>query len=494
MEYGFSVALGIQRQKGYVLIPGLRTSRVAPVLNIGMSAPTWVKYLTSYGYHNNSDFSDPNQFNEMIFNRKSGVLFQGITWRLRDPKDPVGFGIGMSKANRMGILNSIYPEGYIRDVSFKLGASAKKDAIASFGSIFNPGAIARLKQKDLLNSFDIAAKLKEPYRSYEVVSIFVDTIKNAVRDDSLSDQNSIGTTVRGFMLILNLLRLEPAKLTKENPAMLLCDKKPGDIQPQLSPRDIAVIFHEFVQNAESGGLPILLAFIVFDILGATQFRSPEEVLWIAPLKLPSDSRIENYLASLYSRVATLLEKAGYSPQFSNKEFRSVCSPDAVRKEAIWWEYNLVLARLEALMRDFVGPYRFSTPWSGTFKQEYTRLSQKPSWLKQARVVSKRTLQLAKNISTQDVYALAINEENLQGWFRDIQSLIKLDSPVDTQLRLFWKFSEKIAETDDDPVANFDYKTDTIRLHKDPRYTNPYIQRPVLWDWMRRFGRIWSTET
>jgi hypothetical protein len=78
VEYGFSVALGIQREKGYVLIPGLRTAHVAPVLNIGMSAPVWVKYLVSYGYHNKFDFENQNQFNDMVFNRDHGIIFQGI--------------------------------------------------------------------------------------------------------------------------------------------------------------------------------------------------------------------------------------------------------------------------------------------------------------------------------------------------------------------------------------------------------------------------------
>ena len=183
MEYGFSVALGIQREKGYVLIPGLKTSRVAPILNIGMSAPSWIKFLTSYGYHNKFDFENPGQFNDMVFNRKHGVIFQGLKWRLQDPKDPTGFGIGITKLNKYGILVTTHPERNIRDVSYKLRNSTRKDAIDSFNFAFNQGVISRVKRKDVLSSFDSAANLREPLRSYEVASIFLDTIKNCLKDN-----------------------------------------------------------------------------------------------------------------------------------------------------------------------------------------------------------------------------------------------------------------------------------------------------------------------
>jgi hypothetical protein len=491
VEYGFSVAHGIQREKGYILIPGLRTSHVAPVLNIGMSAPGWVKFLVSYGYHNKFDFENQNQFNDMVFNRDQGIIFQGIKWRIEDPADPVGFGIGITKLNRTGILDTIHPEHNVIDVSAKLKQGLKKEAISSFNLIFNPGVIARVPQRDIISSLNSAVKLRDPYRTTEIISIVLDTIKKALSRRRKDEQNEIAGTIQGFISITRLLEINPTQITQKDPSILLCKDKPGKIPPRLSPSDIAVIIHEFIRNADDGGLPIVLSFMVFDILGANHFDSPEEALWSAELKLPSRLVIEKYLHKVYSKVTNLLKEKGYSAQFSEREFTSICSTEAIRREAVWWEYNLVLARLEALMRDFVGPYRFKVPWSGTFRNEFIRLAKKPAWIKQAGLVLKRTSQLSKNMISNDIYSLAVSEEDLQGWFGEIQTVLSSNAPIDSQLRLLWKFSETIAETDDDPVANFDAQTDTISLLKDPRNSNPYIQRPVVWDWMRRFQRIWS---
>lgn len=494
MDYGFSVATGTQREKGYILIPGLRTSHVAPVINIGMSAPDWIKFITSYAYKENTDLEDPNQINDLIFNPVQGMFFQGLKWRIQDPSDAAGFGIGVNTLNSLGILAGINPEYKIIKVSRKLARNATKDAIKDFVQIFDPGVVAKVSIREIFSQLNTASNLTEPKRTDEVISITIRLIRAALKDKPVQEQNQIAGTIYQFISVLQLLRISPAELTEKDLPFILCMQKPGKIPPHLLPSDIAVIFHELARNADSGGLPILLSFIVSDLLGATKTSSQEEILWEANQKLPSNTRIEQYTRKLFHRIKVLIKRNGFLTQISEEDFVSTCSHAEIRKEAIWWEYNLILGKLEELMRDFVAPYRFDTPWSGKFRREFARLSQDARWIRNTAKVLQKVADLAKNTSSNDLYAVVIEEEELLSWFREIQPLLNPQSPLDTRLKSLWAFSETLSQRDDDPVANYDAKTDTILLHKDPRDTNPYIQRPIVLTWINKFARIWGEIT
>jgi hypothetical protein len=490
VSYGFSVPTGARREKGYILIPGLRTSRVAPVVNIGMSAPDWIKFLVSYAYNEKIDFEDPVQMNDLIFNRSHGLFFQGLKWRIQDPSDAAGYGIGINTLNTIGILAGINPEDKIKNVSQRLSSPMKKEVLHDFFQIFTPSTIAKFLIQDLIISLGCIAEFSEPRRTFELISITVDVLKKAVSALSIQEQNQIAGTIEQFITILELMGVKSTELSEKNLVSLLCLNKPGKIPPHLSPVDIAVIFHELARNAETGGLPIVLSFIVSDILGAHKTASPEEILWEASHRLPSDMRIEQYIKRLYHRMTSLISAKGFSLQLSEDEFLSICSPEEVRKEAIWWEYNLVLGKLEELMRDFVGPYRFQTPWDGKFRKEIIRLSSNTAWNRKANIVLQRTAELANNVSSKDIYIFIIDEEELLAWFRDIQLVLNLNKSLDARFRKLWELSDKLSQNDEDPVANYDINTDTISLHKDPREVNPYIQRPIVYTWIEKFSRIW----
>jgi len=490
VSYGFSVSTGGKREKGYILVPGLRTSRVAPIVNIGMSAPDWIKFLVSYGYYEKADLEDPLQLNDLIYNRTRGLFFQGLKWRIQDPSDAAGYGIGINTLNRMGILSTINPEEIIKDVSHKLATPIKRGTLQRFFQIFTPSAIAKLSTQDIVKALSHATALPEPKRTYELISICVDVVREFVKSISIPDQNQIAGTIYQFIRILELMGVKSDRISDRSLASLLCLHKPGEIPPHLLPLDIAVIFHEFVLNAETGGLPIVLSFIVSDIHDAYKTASPEDILWQAHRKLPSDVRIEQHVRKLYRRIASLIGSKGFSTQLSEDEFSSICSASEVRKEAIWWEYNLTLGKLEELMRDFVGPYRFQTPWSGKLRKELLRLSNNQSWNRKANIILQKTAELANNVASKDIYAFAIDEDILLVWFREIQSILNSTDSIDSRFRKLWEFSDRLSRTDEDPVANYDASTDTILLHKDPREVNPYIQRPIVYAWVEKFGRIW----
>lgn len=179
VSYGFSVPTGARREKGYILIPGLRTSHVAPVVNIGMSAPDWIKFLVSYAYNEKTDFEDPIRLNDLIFNRRHGLFFQGLKWRIQDPSDAAGYGIGINTLNTIGILAGINPEDKIRSVSQKLSSPIKRDVLNEFFQIFTPGTIAKFQVQDLIISLSRIAKFSEPRRTSELISITVDVLKKS---------------------------------------------------------------------------------------------------------------------------------------------------------------------------------------------------------------------------------------------------------------------------------------------------------------------------
>jgi len=490
VSYGFSIPMGVKREKGYILVPGLRTSRVAPIVNIGMSAPDWIKFLVSYAHYQKTDFDDTHQMNALIFNRTKGLFFQGLKWRILDPSDAAGYGIGINRLNAIGVLNGINPEETIGIVSQKLSLPLRRDVAQSFFQIFNPRVIARRPTQDLFKALENVASFSEPKRTYELISLTVDLIKEAVRKMPISEQNEIAGTIYQFVSVVELMGIDPEEISERQIIFLLCSHQPGEIPPHLSPSDIAAVFHEIVRNADSGALPILLSFIVADILGAFRTGSPEEILWEASHKLPSDSMIERHVGRLYQRVADLVLAKGFHSQVSRTEFMSAASCMRIRDEAVWWEYNLVLGRLEELMRDFVGPYRFQTPWSGKLHGEFVRLASNPTWVANAKAVLQRASELAFKIASQDMYTLIIDEE-LIGWFREIQTILGSNVSLDIRFRRLWEFSDRLSQQDDDPVATYDTKTDTVFLHKDPREANPYIQRSIVCSWMEKFGRIWT---
>lgn len=494
VSYGFSVSIGGKREKGYILVPGLRTSRVAPIVNIGMSAPDWIKFLVSYAYNEKIDLEDPLQLNSLIYNRSQGLFFQGLKWRIQDPSDAVGYGIGINTLNRMGILSTINPEEIIKYVSHKLATPIQQGMLQRFFQIFTPYAVAKLSTQDIVKALSHAAVLPEPRRTFELISISIDVIRESVKNRSIPEQNQIAGTLGQFIRILELMGVKSDRISDKTLTSLLCLHKPGEIPPHLLPLDIAVILHEFVLNAETGGLPIVLSFIVSDLLGAYKTTSPEDVLWEANHRLPSDVRIKQHVRKLYRRIASLIGSKGFSTQLSEDDFSSICSASEVRKEAIWWEYNLVLGKLEELMRDFVGPYRFQTPWRGKLRKEFLRLSHDQTWNRKANIILKKTAELANSVASKDIYAYAIDEEILLVWFREIQSILNSTDSIDSRFRKLWEFSDRLSRTDEDPVANYDASTDSILLHKDPREVNPYIQRPIVYAWVKRFGRIWRDIT
>lgn len=489
VSYGFSIPTGARREKGYILVPGLRTSRVAPIINIGMSAPDWIKFLVSYAYHQKTSFNDPQQMNDLIFNRTQGLFYQGLKWRILDPSDAAGYGIGINRLNADGILNGINPEETIRAVSQRLALPLIRDVAYSFFEIFSPGVIAGRSTQDLFKPLENIARFSEPKRTYELVSLTVDLIKEALSRTPLSEQNQVAGTIYQFVSLLELVGIKPEEINDKQLTFLLCSHKPGEIPPHLSPIDIAVLFHEIVRNPEGGALPLLHSFAVSDILGAYRTESPEAILWEASHKLPSDNRIERHVERLYQRVTHIVEAKGYRSQISRMEFQSAVSCAGIRNEAIWWEYNLVLGRLEELMRDFVGPYRFQTPWGGKLHNEFVRLASDPAWIAKAKAVLQRTRELANRISSQDTYTLVIDEE-LLGWFREIQTILNSSASLDFKLRRLWEFSNRLSQGDDDPVATYNIKTDTVFLRKDPREDNPFIQRSVVYAWIEKLGRIW----
>jgi hypothetical protein len=490
VSYGFSVSTGGKREKGYILVPGLRTSRVAPIVNIGMSAPDWIKYLVSCGYHEKADFRDPLQLNDLIYHRSRGLFFQGLKWRIQDPSDAAGYGIGINTLNRMDIIGTINPEEAIKELSQKLATPIKRGMLQLFFQIFTPSAVAKLSAEDIVKALSQATALPEPKKTFELISISIDVIKESVKNKTIPDQNQIAGTIEQFIKIVELMGVKSDRISSRSLTSLLCMHKPGEIPPNLLPLDIAVIFHEFVLNAEAGGLPIVMSFIVSDILRAYKTASPEEILWEANHRLPSDERIEQHVRKLYRRIASLISSKGFSTQLSEDKFSSICSPSEVRKEAIWWEYNLTLGKLEELMRDFVGPYRFQTPWSGKLRKEFIRLSSDQTWNRKAKVILQRTAELANNVASKETYAFAIDEETLVVWFREIQRILNSTNSIDSRFRRLWEFSDHLSRMDEDPVANYDSSTDMILLHKDPREVNPYIQRPIVYAWVEKFGRIW----
>lgn len=490
VSYGFSISIGKKREKGYIIIPGLRTSRVAPIVNIGMTAPEWIKFLVSYAYHEKIDFQDPLQLNDLIYNRSQGLLFQGLKWRIQDPSDAAGYGIGVNTLYRMGVLSTINPEEAIVEVSGRMKAPVKKELLRRFFQIFTPKAVAKVSTDQIARVLNHAALLPPPKRTYELISIVIDIIRECVQGSSVSDQNQVAGTIDQFIRIVELMGLKDCSFSEKSLPSILCSHKPGKIPPNLSPSDVAIILHEFTLNAASGGLPIVLAFIVSDILGAYKTESPEEILWEANHRLPSDVRIEQHVRKLFKRICSLVDSKGFSVQLQENEFSSICSAPDVRKEAVWWEYNLTLGKLEELMRDFVGPYRFQAPWSGKLRKELLRLSKDHNWNRKANLILRRTAELAENVASDDIYAFTIDEEILLVWFREIQSILNSTDKFELRLRRLWEYSDRLSRMDDDPVANYDSSTDTILLHKDPREVNPYIQRPIVYAWTKKFGRIW----
>jgi hypothetical protein len=490
VSYGFSAPTGAKREKGYILIPGLRTARVAPVVNIGMSAPDWIKFLVSYAYNEKIDFRDPAQMNRLIFHRSHGLFFQGLKWRIMDPSDAAGYGIGINNLNTMGILAGINPKDRIKSVSQKLTSPVRKQVLHDFLQIFTHSTIARFPVEDIFKSLNKIARFSEPRRTFELISITIDIIKESVRAMPIQEQNQIAGTIQQFISILEMMGIKSTEVSEKDLVSLLGLSKPGEIPPHLSPVDIAVILHELARNADTGGLPIVLSFIVSDILGAHKTASPEEILWEASHRLTSDMRIEQHLRRLYRRIANLINSKGFSTYLSEDEFLSTCSPAEIRREAIWWEYNLVLGKLEELMRDFVGPYRFQIPWRGRFRKEFVRLSSNSAWNRKAHIVLQRIAELANNVSSKDMYSFIIGEEELLAWFRDIQLVLNLNESLDGNFKKLWELADRLSKNDDDPVANYDSSTDTISLHKDPREDNPYIQRSIVYAWIEKFSRIW----
>lgn len=490
VSYGISAPTGAKREKGYILIPGLRTARVAPVVNIGMSAPDWIKFLVSYAYNEKIDFRDPAQMNRLIFDRSHGLFFQGLKWRIMDPSDAAGYGIGINNLNTLGILAGINPENRIKSVSQKLTSPVRKQVLHDFLQIFTPSTIARFPVEDIFKALNKIAGFSEPRKTFELISITIDIIKESVRTLPIQEQNQIAGTIQQFISILEMMGVKSTEISERDLVSLLGLSKPGEIPPHLSPVDIAVILHELTRNSEMGGLPIVLSFIVSDILGAHRTTSPEEILWEANHRLPSDMRIEQYTRRLHRRIANLINSKGFSTSLSEDEFLSTCSPAEIRKEAIWWEYNLVLGKLEELMRDFVGPYRFQIPWHGKFRKELIRLLSNSAWNRKAHIVLKRIVELANNACSKDMYIFIIGEDELLAWFRDIQLVLNLNKSLEINFKKLWELADRLSKNDDDPVANYDSSTDTISLHRDPREDNPYIQRSIVYEWIEKFSRIW----
>lgn len=96
-----------------------------------------------------------------------------------------------------------------------------------------------------------------------------------------------------------------------------------------------------------------------------------------------------------------------------------------------------------------------------------RLSSDQAWNRKANIILQRTAELANNVTSKDTYALAIEEETLLVWFREIQSIMNLTNSVDSRFKKLWEFSDRLSKAEDDPVANYDVDKDVILLHKDP---------------------------
>lgn len=487
-SYGFSVLVSRKRETGYILIPGLRTSRIAPIINIGMSAPDWIKFLISYIHRERVDLSNPTNLNKLIYDRDRGLFFQGLKWRIQDPSDAAGYGIGINTLKKIGILSTINPEKNIKKISIKLVLPIKRKIQELFLQIFSPDTISNISLDKIFNQLDEAARLPEPKRTYELVSILVDVIGESLENKPISEQNEIAGTINQFIRILEMMGVKSwREISKDSPISLLCLQPPGEISPHLSPLDIAEVLHELI---DTEGSPIVMSFLVSDILGANKTSSPEEILWEANYRLPTDRRIEQHVKKFYDRISELIISKGFSTKISKSDFLTLCSASEIRKEAIWWEYNLTLGKLEELMRDFVGPYRYQTPWSGKFKKELLRLTLKKGWNRKASQILKKTEKLANNVVSKEIYTFVIGDDILLSWFREIQPILNSNIAVHLKLRKLWEYSSKFSNIENDPVARFDSTTDTISLLKDPREDNPYIQRNIVYDWMQDFSRIW----
>jgi hypothetical protein len=490
LQYGFSVATSARRQRGYILIPGMETAHVAPVINIGMSAPEWIKFLTAFAYYEKTNLENETELNNLIFNETNGMFFQGLKWRIQDPSDAAGFGIGIVTLSDAGILATRNPERFISIVS----QTVKKDinqAFAEFVRIFNPRVIAKSSPKELKSQLKTASSLREPKRTDAIITITVRLIRESLKTKKITDQNEFAGSIYDFLLILKRLGIDPMHLCSEDLATLLCTDKPGKLQPHLLPEDVAVIIHEFVYNHDAGGLPIAMSFIVADILGVANSKSPEIILGEAYRHLPSKSGIERYTKDLYKRIQKVLNAKGFSCKISEAEFTKVCSYEAIRKEAVWWEYNVTLGRLEELMRDFVSPYRWVTPWSGTFRQEFTRLAANTKWLREATVILQNSSNLAKNVSSNSFYHSVIVEPLKLSWFNELQKLANARTPLDSSLKRLWELADIMSQLSRNPVATYDTGTDRIILLRDPRESDPYIQRSIVFTWLRKFSVIWE---
>ena len=200
MEYGFSVATSSHRERGYILIPGLKTARVAPVINIGMSAPDWIKFLTAYGYYEKVNLEDETQLNNVIFNQSKGMFFQGLKWRIQDPSDAAGFGIGIVTLNDRGILSTRNPERIIANVSSEI-TKDEKSAFTDFVRIFTPSVISKTSMKELRSVLKATAMLREPKRTDAIIAITVRLIKEALMDKTVREQNEIAGSIYDFLSI-----------------------------------------------------------------------------------------------------------------------------------------------------------------------------------------------------------------------------------------------------------------------------------------------------
>jgi hypothetical protein len=193
LDYGFSVATGAQRERGYILIPGLRTAHVAPIINIGMSAPDWIKFITSYVSKEKTDLEDPNQMNELIFNPEQGMFFQGLKWRIQDPSDAAGYGIGINTLNSLGILADINPQHRISEVSRELGQNNMKDAMKDFAQIFNPSVFARAPAKEIIGQLKARARGNLHIHNKNELAIAVSAIRksfDSIREAIVNNENT----------------------------------------------------------------------------------------------------------------------------------------------------------------------------------------------------------------------------------------------------------------------------------------------------------------
>lgn len=453
-----------------------------------MSAPEWIKFLTAYAFYENIDLKNEKDLNTLIFDKNKGMFFQGLKWRIQDPSDSAGFGIGMVTLSDAGILNTRNPERSIINVS----KTIKKDsdlAYSQFIRIFNPRVISKSSPKEIKKLLKATSTLNESKRNDAIISITIGLIREALKTKSVSDQNDFAGSIYDFIQILNRLRIEPQFLESKDIVTVLCKKKPGYLPPHLLPQDVAVLIHEFVRNSDTGGLPIALSFLTSDILGATNVRSPEHILAEAYRRLPSEAYIDRYLRKMYKRIKATFSSEGFSLTLSEDDFITICSYDEIRKEAVWWEYNITLGRLEEAMRDFVSPYREKVPWSGAFGQQFFRLANNPEWLKETSSILHNIVNLSKNVSTDNFYPEVIQEFQKLTWFYDIQQLVNTQMPLDSLFKRLWELADKMSKLDSNPVASYDSKTGTIMLHRDPREADPYIQRSIVFTWLRKFSII-----